>query len=66
MHMSPEEAIWAATAGGAAALQRNDIGRITAGARADLIALDAPSYLHLGYRPGVALVREVWQNGRRQ
>ena len=66
LHMSPEEAIWAATAGGASALQRNDIGRIAVGARADLIALDAPSYLHLGYRPGVALVREVWKDGRRQ
>ncbi len=65
MHMTPEEAVWAATAGGAAALQRTDVGRIAAGLRADLIALDAPSYLHLGYRPGVALVREVWQGGVR-
>jgi imidazolonepropionase len=47
-------------------LWRNDIGRITVGARADLIALDAPSYLHLGYRPGVALVREVWKDGQQQ
>lgn len=66
MRMSPDEAVWAATAGGAAALRRNDIGRIAVGARADLIALDAPSYLHLGYRPGVALVREVWKDGQRQ
>jgi len=66
MHMTPEEAVWAATAGGAAALQRNDVGRIATGLRADIIALDAPSYLHLGYRPGVALVREVWQGGVRK
>ncbi|MBY4569037.1 imidazolonepropionase [Gordonia sihwensis] len=63
MHMSPDEAVWAATAGGAAALQRNDIGRLTVGSRADAIALDSPSHIHLAYRPGVPLVREVWKNG---
>ncbi|MFJ9363475.1 imidazolonepropionase [Nocardia sp. NPDC101769] len=65
MHMSPDEAVWAATAGGAAALRRNDIGCIRIGARADLIALDAPSHLYLAYRPGVALVREIWKDGHR-
>ncbi|QVI21357.1 imidazolonepropionase [Nocardia tengchongensis] len=65
MHMSPDEAVWAATAGGAAALRRNDIGAIRVGARADLIALDAPSHLYLAYRPGVALVREIWKDGHR-
>ncbi|CCW10239.1 MULTISPECIES: imidazolonepropionase [Rhodococcus] len=65
MHMSPEEAVHAATAGGAAALRRDDVGVVREGARADLIALDAPSYLHLAYRPGVQLVREVWQEGLR-
>ncbi|WP_433565785.1 imidazolonepropionase [Nocardia sp. CA-151230] len=65
MHMSPDEAVWAATAGGAAALRRNDIGHIGVGARADLIALDAPSHLYLAYRPGVALVREIWKDGHR-
>ncbi|MFF3572588.1 imidazolonepropionase [Nocardia jiangxiensis] len=64
MAMSPDEAVWAATAGGAMALRRNDIGRITVGARADLIALDAPSHIHLAYRPGVPLVREIWKEGR--
>lgn len=65
MHMSPDEAVWSATAGGAAALRRNDIGHIRVGARADLIALDAPSHLYLAYRPGVALVREIWKDGHR-
>ncbi|MFE3755289.1 imidazolonepropionase [Nocardia tengchongensis] len=65
MHMSPDEAVWAATAGGAAALRRNDIGAIRVGARADLIALEAPSHLYLAYRPGVALVREIWKDGHR-
>lgn len=63
MHMTPEEAVWGATAGGAKALRRNDIGSLSIGSRADAIALDAPSYLHLAYRPGVALVREVWKDG---
>jgi imidazolonepropionase len=56
MHMTVEQAVWAATAGGAAALGRNDIGRVAPGARADLVLLDAPSAAHLVYRPGVALV----------
>ena len=55
MRMSPAEALWAATAGGALALRRTDIGRLTVGARADLTVVDAPTYLHLAYRPGVPL-----------
>lgn len=62
MRMTPAEAVWAATAGGAASLRRSDVGRISAGTRADLIALDAPSYVHLAYRPGVPLVRAVWKD----
>ncbi|MBI2709585.1 MAG: imidazolonepropionase [Actinobacteria bacterium] len=54
--LTVEEALWAATAGGARALRRDDIGRIAPGARADLALLDAPSYLHLAYRPGMDLV----------
>jgi imidazolonepropionase len=64
MHMTPAEALWSATAGGAAALQRDDVGRLGVGARADLVLLSAPSYLHLPYRPGVPLVAAVWQRGR--
>ncbi|GAA4113384.1 MULTISPECIES: imidazolonepropionase [Streptomyces] len=65
MKMTPDEAIWSATAGGAAALRRTDIGRLAPGARADLAFLDAPSHVHLAYRPGVPLVDEVWRAGRR-
>jgi len=50
--LTPAEALWAATAGGAKALRRGDIGRLTPGARADFAVLDAPSYVHLAYRPG--------------
>jgi imidazolonepropionase len=59
MGMSPAEALLAATAGGARALRRDDVGRIAPGCRADLTVLDAPSALHLVYRPGVALARAL-------
>ncbi|MEU9296691.1 imidazolonepropionase [Streptomyces sp. NPDC048266] len=65
MGMTPDEALWSATAGGAAALRRTDVGRLTPGARADLTILDAPSHVHLAYRPGVPLVAEVWRRGAR-
>jgi imidazolonepropionase len=63
MRMTPAEALWSATAGGAAALRRDDIGHLGVGARADIVMLDAPSYLHLAYRPGVPLVKSVLLNG---
>lgn len=63
MGMTPLEAVLAATAGGAAALRRDDVGRIAVGARADLVLLDAPSHVHLAYRPGVPLVARVWAAG---
>src|ERR687897_2008201 len=59
MRMTPAEALWAATAGGAAALSRPDVGHLAPGARADLAVLDAPSYRHLAYRPGVPLARAL-------
>jgi len=63
MRMTTQEAVWAATAGGARALRRDDIGHLRPGARADLILLDAPSHVYLAYRPGVPLVAAVWQAG---
>jgi imidazolonepropionase len=63
MRMTPDEAVHAATLGGAQALLREDVGRITPGSRADLVELDAPSHVHLAYRPGVPLVRTVWHGG---
>jgi imidazolonepropionase len=63
MRMTTEEAVWSATAGGARALRRTDVGYLAPGARADLVILDAPSHAHLAYRPGVPLVYAVYQSG---
>jgi imidazolonepropionase len=63
MRMSIEEAVWSATAGGAQALRRDDVGVLRVGARADVHVLDAPSVTHLAYRPGVPLTYSVWQRG---
>jgi imidazolonepropionase len=64
MGFSPEQALWSATMGGAKALRRADVGSIAVGQSADLVILNAPSYLHLGYRPGVDLVSEVFKSGK--
>lgn len=63
MHMTPDEALRAATVGGAAALRRDDVGHLCTGARADLVLLDAPTAIHLAYRPGVDLVAAVLRGG---
>ena len=65
MRMTTQEAVWAATAGGARALRRSDVGHLGVGARADLIMLDAPSHAYLAYRPGVPLIAAVWRAGER-
>ncbi len=64
MGLTPAEAVRAATAGGARALDRDDVGHLAVGARADLVVLDAPSHRHLAYRPGVPLVAQTWIGGR--
>ncbi|MFE6233878.1 amidohydrolase family protein [Cellulosimicrobium sp. NPDC057862] len=65
MRMTVAEALWSATAGGALALRRDDVGHLAPGARADVVLLDAPSRVHLAYRPGVPLVGAVWKDGVR-
>jgi imidazolonepropionase len=55
--------VWSATRGGARALRRADIGHLGIDARADVVLLDAPSHVHLSYRPGVPLVSQVWRDG---
>jgi imidazolonepropionase len=63
MRLTPAEALWSATAGGAKALRRDEIGVLGAGKRADFAVIAAPSYVHLAYRPGVALVSATWKSG---
>jgi len=63
MKMTPAEALWSATRGGAQALRRNDVGHLGIGARADFAVLAAPSFVHLAYRPGVQLIDSTYQAG---
>jgi imidazolonepropionase len=64
MGMTCDEALWSATAGGAQALRRSDVGNLRVGSRADLVLLDAASHIHLAYRPGVQQVRAVIRGGK--
>ena len=64
MGMTCDEAVWAATAGGAQALRRTDVGNLRVGSRADMVVLDAQSHIHLAYRPGVQQVRAVIRGGK--
>jgi imidazolonepropionase len=74
MGLNVQEAVRAATFGGALALRRHTgadadgqraVGSIAVGHRADLHMLDAPSATHLAYRPGMPLTHAVWRAGRR-
>lgn len=62
-HMTLDEAVWAATAGGARSLGEPDIGHLRSGAKADLLVLDAPRPDHLAYRPGMQLIAATAENG---
>jgi len=64
MGFSPEQAIWSATLGGAKALRRTDVGALSVGMSADLSILSAPSFRHLGYRPGVDQISQVLRSGK--
>jgi imidazolonepropionase len=64
MGFSPEQALMAATSGGAKALRRTDIGGLSLGMKADFSVLNAPSYIHLSYRPGVDLIDSTWIDGK--
>ena len=64
MGMTCDEALWSATAGGAQALRRSDVGNLRVGSRADMVVLDTQSHIHLAYRPGVQQVRAVIRGGK--
>ncbi len=64
MGFSPEQALLAATSGGAKALRRTDIGGLSLGMKADFAVLNAPSYIHPSYRPGVDLIDSTWIDGK--
>jgi imidazolonepropionase len=59
MNMTIDEAIQAATIGGATALRRTDVGQLTPGSAGHAVILDAPTHHHLAYRPGVPLIRQT-------
>ena len=63
MQMTVDESLFAATMGGAIALRRDDVGHLSIGARANFALLNAPSYIHLAYRPGVPLIGTTWKDG---
>jgi imidazolonepropionase len=63
MGMTPEEAVWSATRGGALALGLHQHGCLRAGSPGDLVVLDADSYVHLAYQPGANLARMVVKGG---
>jgi imidazolonepropionase len=64
MSLSVDEALWAATRGGARALERDDIGHLGVGARADVVLLDAPRAAHLAYRPAGPVVARTLRSAR--
>jgi imidazolonepropionase len=64
MKLTPDEALYAATVGGAVALRRDDVGALAVGKRCDLSVLAAANYRELPYHFGVNLVDGVVVGGR--
>ncbi len=63
MNFTVEQALWAATRGGALALREESLGAIEVGKRADFVLLDSPNFIHLAYRPGVDLISKTFRAG---
>jgi imidazolonepropionase len=65
MGFTVDQAVWAATLGGAKALRADGVGTLEVGSFADFAILDAPSHLYLAYRPGVQMVAETYVHGKK-
>lgn len=63
MGLTVDQAITAATLGGAVSLGIEDRGWVAPGARADLVLLDAATPAHIPYRPGANLVARTFKDG---
>lgn len=61
--LTVDEAVWAATRGGALALDLPDRGAIEVGGVGDLVIVDADTHAHLAYRPDGGLVAATVKRG---
>ena len=66
MGLTPEQAVWSATRGGALALGLDDRGMLAPGKQGDVVILTHPSCTHLVYRPDAPHVAGVVKRGMRQ
>jgi imidazolonepropionase len=64
MGLTVEQAIWAATRGGAISLGLDDHGLVREGGPGDLVILDAPHPDHIPYRPATNLAWATIRAGR--
>lgn len=64
MRLTPDQALYAATVGGAMALRRDDIGSLAVGKQCDFLVLAADNRHELPYHYGVNLVDSVVVGGR--
>ncbi|HMC42508.1 MAG TPA: amidohydrolase family protein, partial [Acidimicrobiales bacterium] len=61
--LSADEAVRAATEGGARALRRNEIGHLLPGARADLVVVAGQHWVDIPYHPGMDVIANVVKDG---
>src|SRR5439155_3427644 len=61
--LTADEAVRAATLGGAHALGRDDAGHLGVGARGDLVVLDGEHWVDIPYHPGMDVVSAVVKDG---
>ncbi len=64
MGLTVDQAIWAATRGGALALELEDHGCLTEGSVGNLVVLDCPDPAHIPYRPATNLAWKTVIDGK--